>query len=73
MGNIIPPDDPYNYPIVYELPEMMLIKNSHFMHLSPRIRWIQIHSFTIHMEIQMEKFFRVMNEFKLKQLFPNAE
>lgn len=70
MGLNYPPNDPWNYPIIYELPEMMQIKNSHIIHMNERHRWLRIHSFVIHLEIHMDKFFETMNEIKLKQLFP---
>jgi hypothetical protein len=70
MGHYYPPDDPFNNPIVYELPEMIQIKNSHIIYMDERHRWLRIHSFIIYLEMHMDKFFETMNEIKLKQLFP---
>jgi len=68
MGHFYPPDDPYNYPIVYELPEMILIKNSHFISMDARWRWLRINTYILYLEMHMEKFFQTMNQIRLNNL-----
>lgn len=72
MGLIWKQNDPFQNPLVFEMGEMITIRDSFIKtyHINHWGQWLRLQAYIIHLEMHMEKYFQTMNEIRLNQLFP---